>query len=81
MKYYVAVFTVISFTTAVLGFGILSGPAALVCRIVFIGSFIGATFCLARIPRVRKPVHSSFAASFKPQSQEPASGDLSIREG
>jgi len=71
MKYYFPLLGSLGFIVAVLGFGVLSGVAATICRILFVVLFIAAGIVLYRSSRVRKPVPSSFAASFKTEPGEP----------
>jgi uncharacterized membrane protein YtjA (UPF0391 family) len=71
MKYSVLLLALLSFLAAIFGFGLLSGVPAIVCRILFVTSFTLAGVILFRASRVRKPVPSSFAASFKTEPSEP----------
>jgi len=69
VKYSSLLFAVVSFITAILGFGILSGSAATVFRILFMVSFIMMVLGLLPLRKVKKPVRSSFATSFQTEAK------------
>ena len=71
MKYGFWLLAFLALIAATLGFGLFSGLPATVCRILFVLLFILAGVVLFRPTRLRKPVPSSFAASFKPEPGEP----------
>jgi hypothetical protein len=60
-----AVFLGISFVSVALAFRFVSGPAAVVFQIIFGISFVLAALLLWKRRPGKKPVPSSFAASFK----------------
>jgi len=70
MKYSFLLLACLAFVAALLGFGVLSGLAATVCRLLFLALFVLTAFLLFRASRVRKPVPSTFAASFKTEQEK-----------
>ena len=73
MKQYSFLF-VFSLIAAVLGFGFVSGTAALVLRIfsaVLMVSFGIAVLHSKRVKLANKPVPATFATSFRPDTEKP----------
>jgi uncharacterized membrane protein YtjA (UPF0391 family) len=69
MKHSLLLFAALSFVTAVLGFSVLSGSAAIVFRILFMVAFIMTVLGLIPTRRAKKPVRGTFATSFQSEAR------------
>jgi len=58
-------FLPLSVIAAVLGFGILSGTAAVIFEMLFVGLFVVSMFALIRGKKIRRSSRGSFASSFQ----------------
>jgi uncharacterized membrane protein YtjA (UPF0391 family) len=65
VKHFSISFIALAVICGVFGFSILNGALATIFQILFVGFFIMAILFMIRSMRVKKPVRSSFAASFR----------------
>jgi hypothetical protein len=65
VKHFSIALAALAVICAVLGFIVLAGALAMIFQILFVGLFFTASLFVIRAVRVKKPVRSSFAASFR----------------